>query len=66
MQPTVPYKNFLEVLQQVQDKEKVDYAIRALQGFEEKILETLSVKKYFNLVFKVKGCGKLGNSVPKK
>jgi hypothetical protein len=24
------------------------------------------VKKYFNLVFKVKGCGKLGNSVPKK
>ncbi|MBP4142501.1 nucleoside hydrolase [Flavobacterium sp. P4023] len=45
IQPTTPYKNFLEVSYQFKSKKKVDYAIRALQGFEEKILETLSVKK---------------------
>ncbi|NRS90534.1 pyrimidine-specific ribonucleoside hydrolase [Flavobacterium sp. 7E] len=44
VQPTVPYKNFLEVSYKYKTKKKVDYAIRALQGFEEKILETLSVK----------------------
>jgi pyrimidine-specific ribonucleoside hydrolase len=44
VQPTVPYKKLPRGLVQVQDKKKVDYAIRALQGFEEKILETLSVK----------------------
>jgi pyrimidine-specific ribonucleoside hydrolase len=44
VQPTVPYKNFLEVSYKFKTKKKVDYAIRALQGFEE-ILETLSVKK---------------------
>ncbi|NRT17130.1 pyrimidine-specific ribonucleoside hydrolase [Flavobacterium sp. 28A] len=44
VQPAVPYKNFLEVSYKYKTKKKVDYAIRALQGFEEKILETLSVK----------------------
>jgi len=44
VQPTVPFKNFLEVSYKYKTKKKVDYAIRALQGFEEKILETLSVK----------------------
>jgi hypothetical protein len=66
VQPTVPYKNFLEVSYKFKTK-KVDYAIRALQGFEEKILETMSVKiNNFNSVLKVKRCGNLGNSVPKK
>ena len=44
VQPKVPFKNFLEVSYKYKTKKKVDYAIRALQGFEEKILETLSVK----------------------
>ena len=44
VQPNTPYKNFLEVSYKFKTKKKVDYAIRALQGFEEKILETLSVK----------------------
>lgn len=44
VQPAVPFKNFLEVSYKYKSKRKVDYAIRALQGFEEKILETLSVK----------------------
>ena len=45
VQPNVTYKNFLEVSYDYKSKKKVDYAIRALQGFEEKILETLSVSK---------------------
>ena len=44
VQPTKPFKNFLEVSYQFKSKKKVKYARRALQGFEEKILETLSVK----------------------
>jgi inosine-uridine nucleoside N-ribohydrolase len=44
VQPAVRFKNFLEVSYKYKSKKKVDYAIRALQGFEEKILETLSVK----------------------
>jgi pyrimidine-specific ribonucleoside hydrolase len=44
VQPNVPYKNFLEVSYKFKTKRKVDYAIKALPGFEEKILETLSVK----------------------
>jgi pyrimidine-specific ribonucleoside hydrolase len=44
VQPDKPFKNFLEVSYTFKSKKKVDYAIRALQGFEEKILETLSVK----------------------
>ncbi len=44
VQPNVPFKNFLEVSYKYKTKKKVDYAVRALQGFEEKILETLSVK----------------------
>lgn len=44
IQPNTPYKNFLEVSYKFKTKKKVDYAIQALQGFEEKILETLSVK----------------------
>ena len=44
VQPNTPYKNFLEVSYKYKTKRKVDYAIRALQGFEEKILETMSVK----------------------
>ena len=44
VQPDTPYKNFLEVSYKFKTKKKVDYAIQALQGFEEKILETLSVK----------------------
>ncbi|WP_366182847.1 nucleoside hydrolase [Flavobacterium ovatum] len=45
VQPKVPYKNFLEVSYDFKTKKKVDYARRALLGFEEKILETLSVNK---------------------
>ncbi|SHG31304.1 pyrimidine-specific ribonucleoside hydrolase [Flavobacterium micromati] len=44
IQPDKPYKNFLEVSYKFKTKKKVKYAIRALQGFEEKILETLSAK----------------------
>lgn len=43
IQPNIPFKNFLEVSYQFKSKRKVDYAVKALQGFEEKILETLSV-----------------------
>ncbi len=45
IQPDKPFKNFLEVSYKFKTKKKVKYARRALQGFEEKILETLSVKK---------------------
>lgn len=44
VQPKKLYKNFLEVSYAFKTKKKVKYARRALQGFEEKILETLSVK----------------------
>jgi pyrimidine-specific ribonucleoside hydrolase len=44
VQPTVPYKKFPRGFYKFKTKKKVDYAIRALQGFEEKILETMSVK----------------------
>jgi len=44
IQPDKPFKNFLEVSYNFKTKKKVKYARRALQGFEEKILETLSVK----------------------
>jgi pyrimidine-specific ribonucleoside hydrolase len=44
IQPDKPYKNFLEVSYKFKTKKKVKYAIRALQGFEGKILETLSAK----------------------
>jgi pyrimidine-specific ribonucleoside hydrolase len=42
VQPNTPYKNFLEVSYDFKTNKKVKYARRALQGFEEKILETLS------------------------
>lgn len=45
IQPDIPFKNFLEVSYQFKTKKKVKYARRALQGFEEKILETLSVAR---------------------
>ena len=45
IQPDKPFKNFLEVSYKFKTKKKVKYARRALQGFEEKILETLSVNK---------------------
>lgn len=45
IQPDKPFKNFLEVSYEFKTKKKVKYARRALQGFEEKILETLSVTK---------------------
>jgi pyrimidine-specific ribonucleoside hydrolase len=45
IQPDKPFKNFLEVSYKFKAKRKVKYARRALQGFEEKILETLSVRK---------------------
>ena len=44
IQPKQPYKNFLEVSYRFKSGKKVRYAYKALQGFEEKILETLSVK----------------------
>lgn len=44
VQANKPFKNFLEVSYKFKTKKKVKYARRALQGFEEKILETLSVK----------------------
>jgi inosine-uridine nucleoside N-ribohydrolase len=44
VQPDKPFKNFLEVSYEFKTLKKVKYARRALQGFEEKILETLSVK----------------------
>lgn len=45
IQHNKPFKNFLEVSYKFKSKKKVKYARRALQGFEEKILETLSAKK---------------------
>jgi pyrimidine-specific ribonucleoside hydrolase len=36
VQPTVPYKKFLEVSYKFKTKKKVDYAIRALQGLKKK------------------------------
>lgn len=45
IQPDKPYKNFLEVSYKFKTKKEVKYARRALQGFEEKILETLSVNR---------------------
>ncbi len=45
IQPEVKMKNFLEVSYDFKSKKKVLYARQALQGFEEKILEVLSVKK---------------------
>jgi pyrimidine-specific ribonucleoside hydrolase len=45
IQPDKPFKNFLEVSYAFNTKKKVKYARKALQGFEEKILETLSFKK---------------------
>lgn len=44
IQPHIKSKNFLEVSYDFKSKKKVLYARRALHGFEEKILETLSVK----------------------
>ncbi len=44
IQPAISTKNFLEVSYKFKTKKKVLYARRALQGFEEKILESLSVK----------------------
>lgn len=44
IQPDKPFKNFLEVSYKFKTKKKVKYARRALQGFEEKILETISAK----------------------
>nr|WP_315166334.1 nucleoside hydrolase [uncultured Flavobacterium sp.] len=45
IQPDKPFKNFLEVSYEFKTKKKVKYARRALQGFEEKILETLSATR---------------------
>lgn len=45
IQPEIKMKNFLEVSYDFKSKKKVLYARQALQGFEEKILETLSVRK---------------------
>lgn len=45
IQPDKPFKNFLEVSYKFKTKKKVKYARRALQGFEEKILETLSATR---------------------
>ncbi len=44
IQPNKLFKNYLEVSYSFKTKKKVKYARKALQGFEEKILETLSVK----------------------
>lgn len=45
IQPDKPFKNFLEVSYKFKTKKKVKYARKALQGFEEKILETLSATR---------------------
>jgi inosine-uridine nucleoside N-ribohydrolase len=45
VQPEISYKKFLEVSYTFKSAKKVKYARKALQGFEELILETLSVKK---------------------
>lgn len=45
IQPTKPFKSFLEVSYDFKTDKKVRYARRALQGFEEKILETLSATR---------------------
>ena len=43
LQPGKPFKNFLEVSYKFKTRKKVRYAYKALHGFEEKILESLSV-----------------------
>ncbi|QDO95478.1 nucleoside hydrolase [Formosa sediminum] len=43
IQPDTPYKKFLEVSYDFKSSKKVKYARRALLGFEEQILKTLSV-----------------------
>ena len=45
IQPHITHKKFLEVSYKFKTKKKVKYARRALQGFEEKILETLSATR---------------------
>ncbi|WP_159023092.1 nucleoside hydrolase [Formosa sp. L2A11] len=45
VQPDTPSKKFLEVSYDFKTKKKVKYARRALLGFEEKILETLSATR---------------------
>ena len=45
IQPHLPFKNFLEVSYDFKTNKKVKYARRALQGFEEIILETLSAAR---------------------
>ena len=45
IQPDKPFKKFLEVSYEFKTNKKVKYARRALQGFEEKILETLSATR---------------------
>jgi inosine-uridine nucleoside N-ribohydrolase len=45
IQPDKPFKNFLEVSYSFKSKKKVKYARKALHGFEEKILETLSATR---------------------
>jgi len=45
IQPGKPFKKFLEVSYDFKTGKKVKYARRALQGFEEKILETLSATR---------------------
>ncbi len=45
IQPHLPFKNFLEVSYDFKTNKKVKYARRALQGFEEKILESLSAAR---------------------
>jgi len=46
IQPLLKNKNFLEVSFEFKSSKKVLYARKALHGFEEKILESLSVKSY--------------------
>ncbi|MBK8516658.1 MAG: nucleoside hydrolase [Saprospiraceae bacterium] len=46
IQPNIKTKNFLEVSYKFKSNKKVLYARRALQGFEEKILESLSAKEH--------------------
>lgn len=45
IQPHLPFKNFLEVSYEFKTEKKVKYARQALQGFEEKILESLSAAR---------------------
>jgi len=45
IQPNKLFKNFLEVSYSFNTQKKVKYAVKALHGFEEKILEALSATK---------------------